>query len=66
MKDRENNLNRLVANGSTPEYVAKVVLEAITNDKPKLRYLAGKDVEQWVDAKKKMSDEEFINMMKQR
>jgi len=27
--------------------------------------LAGKDVEQWVEQKKKMSDTEFFNMMKQ-
>jgi hypothetical protein len=45
--------------------VAEVVLSAVTNENPKLRYLAGKDVEQWVEAKKKMSDEDFVNMMKQ-
>jgi len=52
-------------NASTPQYVAEVVLHAIRNENPKLRYLAGKDVEQLVEAKKKMSDEEFVNMMKQ-
>lgn len=65
MKDMENSINKMMAKGSTPQYVAEVVLHAITSESPKLRYLAGKDVEQWVEAKKKMSDEEFVNMMKQ-
>jgi hypothetical protein len=55
----------MMENGSTPQYVAEVVLDAVTSENPKLRYLAGKDVEQWIEAKKKMSDEEFVNMMKQ-
>ena len=50
---------------SSPELVAKVVLEAVTNENPNLRYLAGKDVETWLDAKRNMSDEEFYKMMKQ-
>jgi hypothetical protein len=29
------------------------------------RYLAGKDVEQWLGAKRNMSDEDFYKMMKQ-
>ena len=62
MKD---NLNKVLDNGTTPQYVAEVVLAAVTNENPKLRYLAGKDVEQWVEAKRKMSDEEFVKMMKQ-
>jgi hypothetical protein len=41
------------------------VIEAATAKKPDLRYLAGKDVQQMVAAKKSMSDEEFQKMMKQ-
>jgi NAD(P)-dependent dehydrogenase (short-subunit alcohol dehydrogenase family) len=66
MKGSENNLHKLIANGSTSQLVAEVVLDAVTSDNPKLRYLAGKDVERWVESKKNMSDEDFINMMKQR
>jgi len=65
MKGMENSINKMMEKGSTPQYVADVVLHAITSESPKLRYLAGKDVEQWIEAKKKMSDEEFVNMMKQ-
>ncbi len=66
MKDRGSNLNDLIVNGSAPQLVAEVVLDVVTNDNPKLRYLAGKDIERWVESKKNMSDEDFINMMKQR
>jgi NAD(P)-dependent dehydrogenase (short-subunit alcohol dehydrogenase family) len=66
MKGRENSVDKMMENGSTPQYVAEVVLHAITSESPKLRYLAGKDVEQWIEAKRKMTEEEFVNMIKQR
>jgi NAD(P)-dependent dehydrogenase (short-subunit alcohol dehydrogenase family) len=52
-------------NSSSPELVANIVLEAVTTKNPNLRYLAGKDVEQWIEQKKKLSDKEFFNMIKQ-
>jgi NAD(P)-dependent dehydrogenase (short-subunit alcohol dehydrogenase family) len=65
MEGMKNGLTKMIENGSTPEYVAEIVYRAISNENPKLRYLAGKDVEQWIEAKKKMSDEDFFKMMKQ-
>ncbi len=65
MKGMESGVDKLVENGSSLEYVAKVVLDAIMDKKPKIRYLAGKDVEQILDIKNKMSDEDFHNMLKQ-
>jgi NAD(P)-dependent dehydrogenase (short-subunit alcohol dehydrogenase family) len=56
---------QLIRNSSPPSLVADVVVQAVKTKNPNLRYLAGKDVEQWVDQKKKMSDTEFFNMMKQ-
>jgi NAD(P)-dependent dehydrogenase (short-subunit alcohol dehydrogenase family) len=50
---------------SSADLVAKVVLSAVTNENSNLRYLAGKDVETWLDSKRNMSDEEFYKMMKQ-
>lgn len=52
-------------NSSSPELVANTVLEAVTSKNPNLRYLAGKDVEQWIGQKKKLSDKEFFNMIKE-
>jgi short-subunit dehydrogenase len=42
----------MMANASSPDLVAKVVVNAVTNENPYLRYLAGKDVETWLDSKK--------------
>jgi NAD(P)-dependent dehydrogenase (short-subunit alcohol dehydrogenase family) len=56
---------KLMENSSPPEIVASAVVEAATTEAPNLRYTAGKDVEQWLAAKKVMSDEEFQSMMKQ-
>ena len=50
---------------SSPDVVAKVVLQAVTSKNPRLRYLAGKDVEMWIDAKRNMSDDQFYKMIKQ-
>ena len=50
---------------SSPDLVAKVVLQAITGENPSLRYLAGKDVEMWIESKRNMSDDEFYKMIKQ-
>jgi NAD(P)-dependent dehydrogenase (short-subunit alcohol dehydrogenase family) len=55
----------MLKNASSPELVANVVLEAVTNENPNLRYFAGKDVETLSAAKRNMSDEEFHKMMKQ-
>jgi len=52
---------QLFQNGSEPELVAKTVLTAINT--PNLRYLVGKDVEEWVNSKNSMTDAEFHDMM---
>jgi NAD(P)-dependent dehydrogenase (short-subunit alcohol dehydrogenase family) len=60
-----SSFERMMKNASSPELVAKVVLEAVTNQNPNLRYVAGKDAETWLDAKRNMSDGEFYKVMKQ-
>jgi NAD(P)-dependent dehydrogenase (short-subunit alcohol dehydrogenase family) len=55
---------KMLENASDVDLVAEVVVEAATAKEPSLRYLAGKDVQQMVAAKKSMSDEEFQKMMK--
>ncbi|HKG90195.1 MAG TPA: hypothetical protein VKA95_17910, partial [Nitrososphaeraceae archaeon] len=59
------SFEEMIKNGPSPEIVAKVVLNAVTNENPNLRYLAGKDIETGLDDKTNMSDEEFYKMMKQ-
>jgi NAD(P)-dependent dehydrogenase (short-subunit alcohol dehydrogenase family) len=54
----------LAKNASDAELVAKIILDAASNPNPRLRYLAGKDVESWAAGKKNMDEIEFYNMIK--
>lgn len=56
---------RMIENAPDADLVASVIVEAATAREPNLRYLAGKDVQQMVAAKKSMSDEEFQKMIRQ-
>jgi NAD(P)-dependent dehydrogenase (short-subunit alcohol dehydrogenase family) len=65
MKKISSSFEELMKNSSSPDLVANVVLKAVKDKNPNLRYLAGNDVEQWLGAKRTMSDEEFYKMMSQ-
>lgn len=54
-----------VSASSPPEEVAKVVLQAITSESPKLRYAVGNDAANMIKAKTTMSDTEFGGLIKQ-
>jgi len=58
------NASELVKNASDAELVANVIVDAASNPNPRLRYLAGKDVESWAAGKKNMDELEFFNMIK--
>jgi len=64
MNNMDEGMKKLIENSESPEYVARVVLDAINDSNPKLRYLAGKDVEHIMEIKNKVSDEDFHNMIK--
>jgi NAD(P)-dependent dehydrogenase (short-subunit alcohol dehydrogenase family) len=59
------SIEQMKLKSSPPELVANVVLEVVTSKNPNLRYLAGKDVEKWMEQKKHMTDREFFSMIKQ-
>ena len=50
---------------SNPEEVAKIILHAVTSDNPQLRFTVGNDASALVQAKRKMSESDFINLIKQ-
>jgi NAD(P)-dependent dehydrogenase (short-subunit alcohol dehydrogenase family) len=56
--------SKLAKNASDAELVANIILDAASNPNPRLRYLAGKDVESWAAGKKKMDESEFFNMIR--
>jgi short-subunit dehydrogenase len=65
MKKLNAVLASMRENASSPDLVAKVVLKAVTSENPSLRYIAGKDMETWMEAKRSMSDEDFRKAIKQ-
>jgi NAD(P)-dependent dehydrogenase (short-subunit alcohol dehydrogenase family) len=65
MQNVAASLQQMLESGSSADVVAKVVLKVVTSENPSPKYLAGKDIEAWMEAKTSMSDEEFHNMMKQ-
>ena len=46
------NSGEMTKNASPVDVVSKAILEAVTNKSPNLRYLVGKDVETWAEARK--------------
>ena len=57
------NASELAKNVSEADFVANIILDAASNPSPRLRYLAGKDVESWAAGKKNMDEFEFFNMI---
>ena len=64
MQKKMANVSELAKNASSTELVANIILDAASNPSPRLRYLAGKDVESWAAGKKNMDELEFFNMIK--
>jgi NAD(P)-dependent dehydrogenase (short-subunit alcohol dehydrogenase family) len=58
------NASELAKNASDADFVANIILDAASNPSPRLRYLAGKDVESWAASKKNMDEFDFFNMIK--
>jgi NAD(P)-dependent dehydrogenase (short-subunit alcohol dehydrogenase family) len=65
MQKVATGFEEMMKNASSPDLVAKVVLNAIRDKNPSLRYLAGSDVEAWLGGKRKAADEELYKMMRQ-
>ena len=65
MQKTATGFEEMMKNASPPDLVAKVVLNAIRDENPSLRYLAGSDVETWLGGKRKMADEELYKTIKQ-
>jgi NAD(P)-dependent dehydrogenase (short-subunit alcohol dehydrogenase family) len=64
MQNSEKGINKLNESGQDPGIVANIIKESIEDTNPRLRYLAGKDVEQIMEIKNKLSDEDFHSMLK--
>jgi NAD(P)-dependent dehydrogenase (short-subunit alcohol dehydrogenase family) len=61
---RESTRKERVRNSSvTPDEVAKVILQAVTSSNPNARYVVGNDASGLLEAKNKMTDSEFRDLM---
>jgi NAD(P)-dependent dehydrogenase (short-subunit alcohol dehydrogenase family) len=65
MQKIATGFEEMMKKASSPDLVAKVVLNAIGDKNPSLRYLAGNDVEAWLGGNRKIADEELYKMMRQ-
>ena len=64
----ENNFKSMMmdnASSSPPEEVAKIILQAVMSESPRLRYTVGNDAANIIQARKTMSDTEFGDLIKQ-
>jgi hypothetical protein len=51
-------------NAMNPSEVAKTILDAVTSDSPQLRYVVGEDASKTMEARKKISDDEFKSLIR--
>jgi NAD(P)-dependent dehydrogenase (short-subunit alcohol dehydrogenase family) len=65
MQKMSTTFEKMSKNASSPDLVAKVVLQAVRSENPNLRYLVGKDAETWLESKRSMTDDQFYKMIKQ-
>ena len=65
MQSPSKAIEKMLKHRLYPEEVAKTVIQAIENPKPKLRYIVGKDAEELIELRRKSSDKEFFHMVGQ-
>jgi hypothetical protein len=65
MQSPSNAIEKMLKHRLYAEEVAKTVIQAIENPKPKLRYIVGKDAEELIELRRRSSDEEFFRIVRQ-
>jgi NAD(P)-dependent dehydrogenase (short-subunit alcohol dehydrogenase family) len=65
MQSPSNAIEKMLKHRLYPEEVAKTVIQAIENPKPKLRYIVGKDAEEFIELRRTSTDEEFFRIVGQ-
>ena len=65
MQSPSNAIEKMLKHRLYPEEVAKTVIQAIENPKPKLRYIVGKDAEELIELRRTSTDEEFLRIVGQ-
>ena len=61
----QKNIGLMQEHATSPTDVAKMILQVLSSDEPKQRYIVGNDVAMILEAKRNLSDLEFKKMMMQ-
>ena len=61
----QKNIELMQEHATSPTDVAKMILQVLSSDEPKQRYIVGNDVAMILEAKRNLSDIEFKKMMMQ-
>lgn len=61
----QKNIDLMQEHATSPTEVAKIILQVLSTDEPKQRYIVGNDVAMILEAKRNLSDIEFKKMMMQ-
>lgn len=61
----QKNIDLMQEHATSPIDVAKIILQVLSTDEPKQRYIVGNDVAMILEAKRNLSDIEFKKMMMQ-
>ena len=61
----QKNIDLMQEHATSPTDVAKIILQVLSTDEPKQRYIVGNDVAMILEAKRNLSDIEFKKMMMQ-
>jgi NAD(P)-dependent dehydrogenase (short-subunit alcohol dehydrogenase family) len=64
LRGLDSNVNVMFEHGSNADQIAAAILQAISSPEPKLRYPVGHDATNWLAEKKTMTDEQFLEYMK--
>ncbi len=64
MQKLNAGFSSIVENAPPPVEVARVILKAVTSEDPELRYTVGEDAAAMIQAKRSISDAEFVKLMK--
>jgi NAD(P)-dependent dehydrogenase (short-subunit alcohol dehydrogenase family) len=65
MQSPSKAIEKMLKRRLYPEEVAKTIVQAIEDSKPKLRYIVGKDAEELIELRRQSSDEELFRIVGQ-
>jgi NAD(P)-dependent dehydrogenase (short-subunit alcohol dehydrogenase family) len=63
LENMNSTFKAWLAESSTSDQVASIILQAIASAEPKLRYAVGQDIATWLEKRRSLTDEQFQKYM---